>query len=153
MRQGKLRGFGVANPIEVAGGPYTAVNPDTSVLRVNPDGSVTLFTGSTSMGQGNETAFTQIVSDRLGVPPSPIKVLAGDRDAPDTRPRDGGRGAPPAVATAGQVRSVSAARRWRGRWTGLSSAAVSSSRIFSRPLWTTSSSARAGGASPGPIGA
>src|SRR5262245_44391152 len=92
-QRGKLRGFGVANPIEVAGGPYTAVNPDTSVLRVNPDGSVTLFTGSTSMGQGNETAFTQIVSDRLGVPPSRIKVLAGDSDALDTGRGNGGSGA------------------------------------------------------------
>src|SRR4029453_710686 len=85
-----LRGFGVANPIEVAGGPYTAVNPDTSDLRVNPDGSVTLFTGSTSMGQGNETAFTQIVSDRLGVPPTRIKVLAGDSDALETGRGNGG---------------------------------------------------------------
>ena len=92
-QRGKFRGFGVANPIEVAGGPYTAVNPDTSVLRVNPDGSVTLFTGSTSMGQGNETAFTQIVSDRLGVPPSRIKVLAGDSDALDTGRGNGGSGA------------------------------------------------------------
>src|SRR2546428_1861435 len=78
---GKLRGLGIANPIEVAGGPYTALNPDTAEVRVNPDGSVTVFTGSTSMGQGNETAFAQIVSDRLGVPPQRIQVLWGDSDA------------------------------------------------------------------------
>src|SRR5207249_762632 len=35
--RGKLRGLGVANAIEVAGGPYTAVNPDTAQIRVNPD--------------------------------------------------------------------------------------------------------------------
>ena len=40
--RGRLRGLGVANAIEVAGGPYTALNPDTTELRVNPDGSVTL---------------------------------------------------------------------------------------------------------------
>ena len=34
-RHGKLLGLGIANPIEVAGGPYTAVNPDTAELRVN----------------------------------------------------------------------------------------------------------------------
>src|SRR5262249_45156468 len=72
-RRGKLLGLGIANPIEVAGGPYTAVNPDTAELRVNPDGSVVLFAGTTSMGQGNETAFTQIVSDRLGVSPERIQ--------------------------------------------------------------------------------
>src|SRR5437764_15444402 len=55
--RGQLRGLGIANAIEVAGGPYTSVNPDTAEVRVNPDGSISLFTGSTSMGQGNETAF------------------------------------------------------------------------------------------------
>jgi carbon-monoxide dehydrogenase large subunit len=91
--RGKLRGVGVANPIEVAGGPYTAVNPDTAELRVNADGSVSLFTGSTSMGQGNETAFTQIVSDRLGVPPSLIQVFWGDSDALGAGRGNGGSGA------------------------------------------------------------
>ncbi len=92
-RRGKLRGLGIANPIEVAGGPYTGVNPDTAEVRVNPDGSVALFAGSTSMGQGNETAFTQIVSDRLGVPPERIQVFAGDSDALGAGRGNGGSGA------------------------------------------------------------
>ncbi|HYB43417.1 MAG TPA: molybdopterin cofactor-binding domain-containing protein, partial [Candidatus Methylomirabilis sp.] len=92
-RRGKLRGLGIANPIEVAGGPYTALNPDTALLRVNPDGSVSLFTGSTSMGQGNETAFAQIVSDRLGLPPSMVQVFWGDSDALDAGRGNGGSGA------------------------------------------------------------
>jgi aerobic carbon-monoxide dehydrogenase large subunit len=92
-REGKLRGLGIANPIEVAGGPYTAVNPDTAELRVNPDGSVSLFTGSTSMGQGNETAFTQIVADRLGIPPERIQVFSGDTDALGAGRGNGGSGA------------------------------------------------------------
>jgi carbon-monoxide dehydrogenase large subunit len=92
-QRGKLRGLGIANPIEVAGGPYTAVNPDTASLRVNPDGSVSLFTGSTSMGQGNETAFAQIVSDRLGVPPARIQVFWGDSDALGAGRGNGGSGA------------------------------------------------------------
>jgi carbon-monoxide dehydrogenase large subunit len=91
--RGKLRGVGIANPIEVAGGPYTAVNPDTAELRVNADGSVSLFTGSTSMGQGNETAFTQIVCDRLGVPPERIQVFWGDSDALGAGRGNGGSGA------------------------------------------------------------
>src|SRR5881296_520237 len=92
-QRGKLRGLGIANPVEVAGGPYTAMNPDTAELRVNPDGSVSLFTGSTSMGQGNETAFTQIVSDRLGVPPERIQVFWGDSDALGAGRGNGGSGA------------------------------------------------------------
>src|SRR2546427_11775060 len=93
--RGKLRGLGLANAIEVAGGPYTSVNPDTAMLRVNPDGSVTLFAGSTTMGQGNDTAFTQIVADRLGVPPARVQVLSGDTDALGAGRGNGGAGPPP----------------------------------------------------------
>jgi len=92
-QRGKLRGLGVANPIEVAGGPYTAMNPDTAELRVNADGSVSLFAGSTSMGQGNETAFAQIVSDKLGVPPERIQVFWGDSDLLGAGRGNGGSGA------------------------------------------------------------
>src|SRR5882762_1033825 len=92
-QRGKLRGLGLANPIEVAGGPYTAMNPDTAELRVNPDGSVSLFAGSTSMGQGNETAFAQIICDRLGVPPERIQVFWGDSDALGAGRGNGGSGA------------------------------------------------------------
>ena len=91
--RGRLRGLGVANAIEVAGGPYTALNPDTAEIRANADGSVTVLTGSTSMGQGNETAFAQIVSERLGVPPGRIEVLWGDSDALGAGRGNGGSGA------------------------------------------------------------
>ena len=92
-QHGKLLGLGIANPIEVAGGPYTAVNPDTAELRVNADGSVSLFAGSTSMGQGNETAFAQIVGDRLGLPPERIQIFWGDSDALGAGRGNGGSGA------------------------------------------------------------
>jgi carbon-monoxide dehydrogenase large subunit len=91
--RGKLRGLGLANAIEVAGGPYTSVNPDTTSIRVNPDGSVMVLTGSTSMGQGNETAFAQIVSEQLGLPPERIQVVWGDSDALDAGRGNGGSGA------------------------------------------------------------
>jgi carbon-monoxide dehydrogenase large subunit len=91
--RGRLRGLGIANAIEVAGGPYTSLNPDTAEIRVNPVGSVTVRTGSTSMGQGNETAFVQIVSERLAVPPARIEVQWGDSDALGAGRGNGGSGA------------------------------------------------------------
>jgi carbon-monoxide dehydrogenase large subunit len=91
--RGCLRGLGIANAIEVAGGPYTSVNPDTTQICVNPDGSVTVSTGSTSMGQGNETAFAQIVAETLAVPVERIQVLWGDTDALGTGRGNGGSGA------------------------------------------------------------
>ena len=69
------------------------MNPDTAELRINPDGSVALFAGSTSMGQGNETAFTQLVSAGLGVSPDRIHVFAGDTDSLGTGRGNGGSGA------------------------------------------------------------
>src|SRR5205823_13516867 len=58
--RGMLRGLGLANPIEVAGGPYTAVNPDTAALPVNADGAVGRFARSASLGQGNQAAFAPV---------------------------------------------------------------------------------------------
>ncbi len=93
QQRGKLRGLGIANPIEVAGGPYSGPNPDTAEVCVNADGSVTLYTGSTSMGQGNETAFAQIVADRLGVGPERIQIMWGDSDLLGAGRGNGGSGA------------------------------------------------------------
>ena len=89
----KLRGLGIANAIEVAGGPYTSVNPDTAQICVNPDGSVTVNTGSTSMGQGNETAYAQIVCDhaRRGARARPGPVGRQRRARERTRQRRLGR--------------------------------------------------------------
>ena len=47
-------------------------------VRVNPTGSITVFTGTHSHGQGHETTFAQLVSDRLGVPIEKIDVVHGD---------------------------------------------------------------------------
>ena len=47
-------------------------------VRVNPTGSVTVFTGSHSHGQGHETTFAQIVADRLGMPVDNVDIVHGD---------------------------------------------------------------------------
>ena len=47
-------------------------------MRVNPTGSVTVFTGSHSHGQGHETTFAQVVADRLGIDVGNVDVVHGD---------------------------------------------------------------------------
>ena len=49
-------------------------------MRVNPTGSVEVLTGCHSHGQGHETTFAQLVSDRLGIPIDNVSVVHGDTD-------------------------------------------------------------------------
>ena len=130
-------------PIEVAGGPYTAVNPDTAEMRINADGSVSLFAGSTSMGQGNETAFAQIVADRLGLPPDRIQVFWGDSDALGAGRGNGGSGAI-SVGGSAVLRATDKIVEWAG---------AASPRTCSRPPPTTWPCATAGSRWPAPTGA
>jgi carbon-monoxide dehydrogenase large subunit len=77
-KRGEYLGIGIASYLEMAGfGP----DPDlfeSATVRIMPDASVTVLTGSAPQGQGHETAFTQLVSDRLGVPAERVTVLHGD---------------------------------------------------------------------------
>ena len=73
---GRLRGVGVANYVESTGGGY-----ESGLVRVHPDGSITVFAGSHSHGQGHETTYSQIVADELGIDPAAIDVVEGDTDA------------------------------------------------------------------------
>jgi carbon-monoxide dehydrogenase large subunit len=79
-RRGRLRGLGICNPIEVAGGPFTKPGKDNASLRVEADGTITLFSGAMSVGQGIETALSQLVAQRLGVPIEKIRYGQGDTD-------------------------------------------------------------------------
>ena len=47
-------------------------------VRVHPTGSVTVFTGTHSHGQGHETTFAQLVADQLGVPIDQVEIVHGD---------------------------------------------------------------------------
>ena len=49
-------------------------------MRVNPTGSVEVLTGTHSHGQGHETTFAQLVSERLGIPIDNVSVVHGDTD-------------------------------------------------------------------------
>jgi carbon-monoxide dehydrogenase large subunit len=88
-REGKLRGIGFSAYIEACGiAPSQAVGSlgagvglwESAEVRVNPTGSVEVLTGSHSHGQGHETTFAQLVSDRLGIDIDQINVVHGDTD-------------------------------------------------------------------------
>ena len=88
-RHGKLRGLGYSTYIEACGiAPSQAVGSlgagvglwESAEVRVNPTGSVEILTGSHSHGQGHETTFAQLVSERLGIPIENISIVHGDTD-------------------------------------------------------------------------
>jgi len=84
---GKLLGIGVSTYIEAcglapskatAGSFYGAHLYESAEVRVHHTGKVTVFTGSSSHGQGHETTWAQIVSERLGIPPQDVEIVHGD---------------------------------------------------------------------------
>jgi carbon-monoxide dehydrogenase large subunit len=75
---GKLRGIGIANPIEIAGGPVKKPHPEYAALSVAAQGNGRLVLGSCSSGQGHATAFRQLVHDRLGLDPAAVEFISGD---------------------------------------------------------------------------
>jgi carbon-monoxide dehydrogenase large subunit len=87
LKNGKLRGLGYAAYIEACGIAPSAVAGalgaraglfEAGEVRVHPTGSVTVFTGSHSHGQGHETTFAQVVADRLGLPLENVDIVHGD---------------------------------------------------------------------------
>src|SRR5213078_4955803 len=86
-KRGRLRGIGYASYIEACGiAPSNVAGAlgaraglfEAGEVRVHPTGSVTVFTGSHSHGQGHETTFAQIVAARLGIPVEHVDVVHGD---------------------------------------------------------------------------
>jgi carbon-monoxide dehydrogenase large subunit len=86
-QRGKLRGLGYSSYIEACGlAPSNIAGAlgaraglfEAGEVRVNPTGSVTVFTGSHSHGQGHETTFAQVVADRLGIPIENVDIVHGD---------------------------------------------------------------------------
>jgi carbon-monoxide dehydrogenase large subunit len=85
--RGLRRGIGYSSYIEACGlAPSQVVGAlggraglyECGEVRVNPTGSVTVFTGTHSHGQGHETAFAQLVAARLGVAIESVEVVHGD---------------------------------------------------------------------------
>ena len=85
--KGKLRGLGYSCYIEACGlAPSNVAGAlgaraglfEAGEVRVHPTGTVTVFTGSHSHGQGHETTFAQIVAAKLGIPVENIEIVHGD---------------------------------------------------------------------------
>ncbi|WP_417518284.1 xanthine dehydrogenase family protein molybdopterin-binding subunit [Minwuia sp.] len=85
--RGKLRGIGISCYIEACGiAPSNVAGAlgaraglyECATVRVNPTGSIQVLTGSHSHGQGHETSFAQIVSEKLGMPIEQIEIVHGD---------------------------------------------------------------------------
>jgi len=72
--QGRYIGIGLTTFTEICGfGPF-----DSALVRVEPTGKVTVTTGISPHGQGQETTFAQIVADELGVSMDDVVVIHGD---------------------------------------------------------------------------
>jgi carbon-monoxide dehydrogenase large subunit len=84
---GKLLGIGFSSYIEACGlAPSALVGSlgagagqwESAKVRVNPTGSVVVYSGSSAHGQGHETTFAQVVAEKLGVEMEQVEVVQGD---------------------------------------------------------------------------
>src|SRR6266566_528903 len=88
-RQGKLRGIGMSTYVEACGlAPSRIAGQlgargglyESATVRVHPTGQVTVLIGTHNHGQGHETTFAQIVSEKLGVAFDNVDIVFGDTD-------------------------------------------------------------------------
>ena len=84
--RGRLRGIGIAMPIEMA----ASAGSDWAIVRAHSDGSVTVMPGAMSVGQGHETSLSNLVAQRLGLPLSMVKYAQGDTDLIENGKGNGG---------------------------------------------------------------
>ncbi|WP_428928422.1 xanthine dehydrogenase family protein molybdopterin-binding subunit [Marinibacterium sp. SX1] len=74
--EGKLRGQGICYYIEsILGDPS-----ETAKVEFHEDGTVSIYVGTQSNGQGHETVFAQFLADQTGIPADMIRVVQGDSD-------------------------------------------------------------------------
>jgi carbon-monoxide dehydrogenase large subunit len=80
--EGRLMGIGISTYGEIcAFGPSPATPAggwESATVKIEPSGKVTVMTGTSPHGQGEETTFAQIAADELGVPLDDVMVLHGD---------------------------------------------------------------------------
>jgi len=86
LKQGRYIGIGMSSYVEICGiGPSALLPPglkgggwESATIRIEPDGKVTVLTGASPHGQGQETTFAQIVADELGIDMEDVDVIHGD---------------------------------------------------------------------------
>jgi carbon-monoxide dehydrogenase large subunit len=74
--RGRLRGFGIATYVEACAFP----GKEEATIRLNDDGTVTLFIGTQTNGQGHATAYAQFIAGHMGLDYDRINVIQGDTD-------------------------------------------------------------------------
>lgn len=100
-RRGKLRGLGMSYYIEICGGaPSVPV-----LLQFEDDDTVTAIITTQSNGQGHETAYSQIIAERLGVPFESVNVKQGDTSWMKTGSFTGGSRSVPVGGVSAQMAS------------------------------------------------
>ncbi len=86
-KEGRYLGIGLSSYVEICGGAPSAIATtlgaraglwESSLVRVHPTGKVSVFTGSSTHGQGHETTFAQLAASELGVPLEDVEVIHGD---------------------------------------------------------------------------
>jgi aerobic carbon-monoxide dehydrogenase large subunit len=81
-QQGTYLGVGFSTYVEICGiGPSSAISTggwESATVRVEPSGKVTVLTGASPHGQGQETSFAQIVADELGMDIEDVSIVHGD---------------------------------------------------------------------------
>ena len=85
--EGRHIGIGMASTIHPFPGPKTwwdalgfPLEGETGRVRIEPDGTVTVYSGQVPHGQGHETTLAQVVADQLGVGLEDVTVVTGDTD-------------------------------------------------------------------------
>jgi carbon-monoxide dehydrogenase large subunit len=73
-----LLGIGVSTYVEITAGPEAG--QEFARINVHPDGSVTVYTGTSPHGQGHATSFAMLAADEMGIPIERISVVHGDTD-------------------------------------------------------------------------
>jgi carbon-monoxide dehydrogenase large subunit len=94
--RGKRRGLGISYYLEATGGDPT----ERAEIRFADDGGVDVYVGTQSTGQGHETAYVQLVSNKLGIDGDRIRIRQGDTD---TIPVGGGTGGARSLYSEGQA--------------------------------------------------
>lgn len=73
------RGLGMSSCSMFSGAPFYPF-ASSALVKLHDDGSVTLFTGATEMGQGSDTTMAQVAAQELGLPLEDIRVVSGDTE-------------------------------------------------------------------------